>query len=115
MKTSMVVLAAALASLSTYTMAQNTVSVAPARHQVSPPVKLSDAQLDQITAGNGAISGNLVLNQGNAYVFKEDVTKNHQITCVNCLPSATTGTAGEVAVITPNGNTILRTIRQTPF
>ena len=53
----------------------------------SKVVRLSDAQLDKITAGNGAevISTGLltiVMNPGNADVL---VRKPHHILCINCF------------------------------
>ena len=54
-------------------------TVAPA--QASQAIKLSDAQLDNITAGSATIL-TAVLNPGNAFVFKaDDLTNAH---CVNC-------------------------------
>ena len=77
-------------------------------------IKLDDAQLDQITAGNSAFSVVQVFNPGNAGVIKR--TGNH-ITCINCeqLPVEVSRTFGAVNVVLPNGKMVNNSIGQPPF
>lgn len=71
------ILFATLASFTTGQALADT--VAPSQERQA--VKLSDAQLDNITAGSATVL-TAVLNPGNAFVFKaDDLTNAH---CVNC-------------------------------
>ena len=78
-------------------------------------VRMTDAQLDQVTAG-GATSLNVIFNPGNADVSKLNPANNHA-TCVNCDLGITPppGTSGVTAVFTPNGTLITHVVRQSPF
>jgi hypothetical protein len=83
-----------------------------ARDDNSSAVKLSDAELDQISAGQGAISEVVLFNPGKANVLK--ITGNH-VTCINCLPYDGPRPAGIVNVLTPNGKVVTNIIVQSPF
>ena len=65
---------------------------------------LTDAQLDQVTAG-GAMSSNIVFNPGKAQVLHVNKSGSHA-TCINCLEVGITnppaGTSGMVTVMQPN-------------
>ena len=55
-----------------------------AANAFAEPVKLTDAELDNITAGS-ALSLNVISNSGNASVLRGDLTSTSgPITCVNC-------------------------------
>jgi hypothetical protein len=112
MKRSMVALAAAFAALSTSALADT--ATAKAVQQTKPTaVKLTDAQLDGITAGAGAFSEAVIFNPGKAEVLK--INRAH-VTCINCVPiDVPDGTSGVMNVRTPNGKIISVTIRQSPF
>lgn len=79
-------------------------------------VKLSDAELDQITAGSGAISGVLIFNPGKGPgESKLNPNRNH-VTCINCVEVPDVPrTSGFVTVVTPNGKVVSHPIRQAPF
>lgn len=113
MKRSMVVVAAVFAAMSTSALANDGATKAATQAQ-SAAVKLSDAELDGITAGSGAISEVVIVNRGAADVL---VQSGNHVTCINCLdfPDAPAGTSGAVGVLTPNGKVIFKPIRQFPF
>lgn len=87
-------------------------SGADAQEGKSAPVKLSDTELDQITAGQGAISEVILFNPGKANELK--ITASH-VTCINCLPYDGPRPAGIVNVMTPNGKVMTHIIVQSPF
>ena len=114
MKRSMVVVAAVFAAMSTSALADDGATKA-ATQAESAAVKLSDAELDGITAGAGALSEVIVVNQGKgAEVLQQS---NTHVTCINCLefPDAPAGTSGVASVLTPKGKVIFMPIRQLPF
>jgi hypothetical protein len=77
MKGSMVVLAAAIATMSTSAVAEN-IPPMTTEPMISKSVQLSDTELDGITAGMTTL---ILVNSGNHSVFKEN--KNHNV-CINC-------------------------------
>jgi hypothetical protein len=101
MKRSIVVLAAAFAAMSTSAFAENGAGAANiAQQSKSSALKLSDAELDRITAGAGALTEVFIFNRGEANVRQGN---GHHLTCVNCDPTVVPGGAtGAVVVITPN-------------
>lgn len=112
MKRSIVILAAALATMSTGALAENA-AAHPAQQAASGAVKLNDAQLDAITAGSGAVSEIVLFNPGKASVM--EVSDNH-LTCVNCLSmDVSGGTWGFMNVMTPKGKIISVTIGRSPY
>lgn len=104
MKTMRTALTGALVAFSTGSMAQG-----------SSAVKLNDAELDQITAGSGAISGVLIFNRGEG-PGEAKINGNHT-TCVNCVDPGVPvpRTSGFVTVVTPHGKLVTHPIRQAPF
>ena len=103
MKRSVLALATALFAVSTCAFAQVT----------KAPV-LTDAQLDQVTAG-GAVSTLYVFNNGKANVMQPN--RNHG-TCINCVQISTlpAGTSGVVSVSTPSKELpVQQVIRAKPF
>jgi hypothetical protein len=116
----MVVVAAAFAAVSTSALAENgaTEATNAAPQSKSAAVKLSDAELDRITAGTGAMSEVVMFNPGKAEVQK----MNHShFTCINCDPlldvllDAPEGTSGFMNVLLPNGRFVMKTIRRPLF
>ncbi len=88
MKRTVVALAAAFFAVSTGAFAE-----------ARKPVALSDAQLDQVTAG-GAITVKAVFNAGKAHVEHSNM---RHVTCINCETVSHTGsTATALTVIKPN-------------
>jgi hypothetical protein len=77
MKRSIMVLAAAFATMSISALAENNPPMK-AEPMVSKSVQLSDVELDGITAGTTTL---ILVNPGNHSVFKEN--KNHNV-CINC-------------------------------
>lgn len=80
----------------------------------SSAVKLSDAELDQITAGAGAFSENVIFNPSKHSVEKFNgrpgASLSHH-TCINCVPSDGVSRAtGGIGVLLPNGGIIAVTI-----
>ena len=76
--------------------------IADAGHQ-SKATRLSDAQLDQITAG-AAISVVAISNPGNAEILKINPAGTHG-TCVNCgLVPPTDGGATGLMIVQNNGH-----------
>src|SRR5258708_26595076 len=98
MKRSMILLAAVFAMASTSVLAQNT-SADKADTAISKSVVLSDAELDNITAGSATVF-TLVLNSGNASVLKvnDSFTNAH---CVNCSPNPFGGDAHSILIHNP--------------
>jgi hypothetical protein len=96
MRKSILVAAVLGVAISTVAKAENTpaqkpvavppVKSMPAQQKASQAVRLSDAELDRITAGGAeVIQGDgltIVLNPGNSNILKYN--KNH-IVCINCL------------------------------
>ena len=84
----------------------------------SSAVKLSDAELDQITAGAGAVSQVLIFNPGKGPgELKVNPNRTHA-TCINCFaaPPDQPRTSGAVGVILPGAETpMIHFIRQSPF
>lgn len=80
--------------------------------------KLSDADLDQITAGSGAISQVVIFNPGKGPgELKVNPNRTHA-TCINinCINvSEPPRTSGIVAVMLPSGEIKMHFIRQSPF
>jgi hypothetical protein len=112
MKRSIVILAAALAALSTSALAEDA-TAHPVQQMTSGPVKLNDAQLDAITAGSEAVSEIVLFNRGKANVLQ--ISDNH-LTCVNCLSmDVSAGTWGFMNVMTPKGKIINVTIGRSPY
>jgi hypothetical protein len=76
----------------------------------SSAVKLSDADLDQITAGSGAFSAVAISNPG-----KHSVNELHgrpgefpsHSTCINCVSEGVSRASGLVGVALPNGGIII--------
>jgi hypothetical protein len=88
-KVKKLVLAVALSLTPVFAWADNVTAKAatkPAEKKASQAVRLSDAELDKVTAGTATVitDGGLtiVLNPGNASVFK--FNKN-RIVCINCF------------------------------
>jgi hypothetical protein len=73
------VMATVFAIASAWAVAEGTAQTAP----VSKAVQMTDAELDEVTAA-GALTANIILNAGNADVFKGDLVNTTHITCVNC-------------------------------
>ena len=97
MKRSMILLAAVFAMASTSALAQNT-SADKSGTVVSKSVLLSDAELDNITAGSASVAM-VVLNSGNANVSRfDDPTNLH---CVNCGPNIFGGNAKVMLIDNP--------------
>lgn len=78
----------------------------------SSAVKLSDADLEQITAGSGAFSAVAISNPGNHVVNEfhgrpgADLPSHH--TCINCEGSGEVSRAtGLVGVAAPNGKIVI--------
>lgn len=87
MKRTLVSIAAAIAVASTSAVAQG--------------VKMSDEQLDQITAA-GALSLVAISNRGNANVGRNLTLQSGHATCINCadlLPMPNEGRTGGVVVV----------------
>lgn len=108
MKRSVLALATALFAVSTCAFAQVT----------KAPV-LTDAQLDQVTAG-GAMSAVILFNSGKADVMHVNRNASHA-TCINCsdvgVPTVTgTATTGMVLVQPPRKtDAAMHNIRKNPF
>ena len=106
MKRSVLALATALFAVSTCAFAQVT----------KAPV-LTDAQLDQVTAG-AAMSSVMVFNSGKAEMMRTNRNGNHA-TCINCsFPGVTppAGTSGVATVLPPSKtDPALHVIRTKPF
>lgn len=85
----------------------------------SSAVKLSDAELDRITAGAGAISQVLIFNPGKAEFLKTNGRPGAELpshaTCVNCFDLEVPRTSGAMAVLLPDGKIVTHFIRQSPF
>src|SRR2546430_1897482 len=79
MKRSMILLAAVFAMASTSVLAQNT-SADKTDTAASKSVALTDAELDNITAGSATV-GVAIFNAGNASVFQVGA---NGIKCINC-------------------------------
>ena len=70
-----------------------------AAQAASGAVSLSDAELDKITAGAVSFAQHLILNPGNADVFK---VRANRILCINCLGQTGNGeTTGAVVIVNP--------------
>jgi hypothetical protein len=86
--------------------------------QASSAVKLSDADLDQVTAGSGAISQVVIFNPGKAEVLKINGRPGAEMpshaTCINCFELDVPRTSGAVGVVLPNGGMVVKFVRQ-PF
>ena len=95
-----VALAAALLAISGSAVAEGSTSGA---------VKLSDADLDRVTAGATTL---FLLNPGNGPGVVQ-TNRNHD-GCINCLGMDALKTVGMVVVETPN-KTMIHFIRQSPF
>jgi hypothetical protein len=97
MKRSMVLAIAAVAMMSTNAIAERPVSQA--RPEANGPAKLSDAELDNITAGS-AFVGVGVFNTGTASVLQINNagTNAH---CVNCVPNPFGGNARVILIQNP--------------
>jgi hypothetical protein len=93
-----ILLAAVLAAVSTVAQADNTPAqkaaavppakaAKPAPQATIRPVRLSDAELDQVVAGTAFVihggGTTIVLNPGNALVGPKSLHKN--LVCVNCF------------------------------
>lgn len=82
-------------------------------------VKLSDADLDQITAGSGARTEVLIFNPGQAEVLKANGRPGAALpshgTCINCMELDAPRTSGFVVIIFPSGEFMTKTVRQAPF
>lgn len=78
----------------------------------SPAVKLSDAELDQITAGQVTLAVVQVFNPGKADI--ENRPGNHVI-CINCNQLEVSRAFGAVFIVTPNGKTVSNPIGKSPF
>lgn len=80
---------------------------------VAEGVKMSDQQLDQITAAR-ALSAVVINNPGNAKVARGLDLENGHATCINCFPNeGGTGTGGAVVVVNrkfPDANPLIRCI-----
>lgn len=84
----------------------------------STAAKLSDAELDLITAGNGAMSEVLIFNSGEG-PGEPKINRNH-VTCINCdalLPEGIVPPrpSGMVNVLTGSGKVVSHFIHQRPF
>ena len=116
MKRSMVVVAAVFAAMSTSALANDGATKAATQAQ-SAAVKLSDAQLDEITAG-AAVSEVVIFNRGQAEVgWRLNPSENHSM-CINCVPvDSSAGTSGTVGVVTPKEGKemIFMPVRQFPL
>jgi len=82
-----------------------------AQNGESSAIKLSDAELDGITAGQGAMSEVLLFNPGNANV---DVKTGNHHTCINCVPYEGPRSAGLMNVMTPKEKIVSNIIVQRP-
>jgi hypothetical protein len=82
----------------------------------SSAMKLSDADLDRITAGSGAISVVMIFNPGKGPgEFKVNRNSSHG-TCINCFEVLDVPrTSGFEVVQLPSGERITHIIRQLPF
>ena len=79
----------------------------------SSAVKLTEAELDQITAGAGAISGVLIFNPGQGPGVQILNPNRTHSTCVNCMLAPNVArTSGVHGVLTPNGRYVTNPIRQ---
>jgi hypothetical protein len=103
MKRSMILLAAVFAMASTSLLAQNS-AADKADAATSKSVVLSDAELDNITAGSASVVM-AVFNSGNADVSRlDDITNAH---CVNCASNPFGGNA-KVMLIQNPGHTVFK-------
>jgi len=65
----------------------------------SKAVQMSDAELDQVTAGNASVVI-LLFVPGNASIFK---ISGDDILCINCLgQTGNSGVSGSITITTPN-------------
>ena len=91
-------LAAACSMLATNALAEDS----PVAHQPSRAIPLSDAQLDEITAG-ATTQLHVILNNGNADKLKF----GDHLQCVNCFGGSSDGKAIHLQVITNPAQTIV--------
>lgn len=98
-----ILLAAALGFAATHALADNTVPA-----PKSQAVKLSDAELDNITAGSAFVE-TVVFNPGNANVLRinEGYTNVH---CVNCAPNLFDGGKARVIYVVNPAQTVFKCV-----
>jgi hypothetical protein len=95
MKRSMLLLSAVLAMASTAALAEDA-ALEKAGVATSKAVKLTDAELDNVTAGSGLVATG-IFNPGNASIFR---LTDSRIQCVNCSDVTLPGTVN-IVVLNP--------------